>query len=78
MEKKIILVGGGGHALSLLEALPRAENVAGYLSLAPSQSMTVEWLGTDSDAPSFKNDHLSYCFCICRSASYEETSPADR
>ena len=58
MEKKIILVGGGGHALFLLEALPRAENVAGYLSLAPSQSMTVEWLGTDSDAPSFKNDHL--------------------
>ena len=33
MEKKIILVGGGGHALSLLEALPGLKTWPGIYPL---------------------------------------------
>lgn len=52
---KIILVGGGGHALSLLEAIPDLKKVAGYLSLSPSPAMNIDWLGDDSMASILKN-----------------------
>lgn len=53
MNQKIVLVGGGGHALSLLEAVPDPSSVAGYLDLKPVDSMTADYLGNDSDAPGF-------------------------
>lgn len=48
LQNKIILAGGGGHALSLLEAASPAD-FAGYLALAPSESMPLEWLGEDAE-----------------------------
>ncbi len=47
---KIVLVGAGGHALSLLEALPNPECVAGYTAPERSEAMDLDWLGTDDDA----------------------------
>lgn len=56
--EKTILVGGGGHALSLLEAMPDTAGFAGYLALRPSESMPLPWLGTDDMALQLKDDHL--------------------
>ena len=47
---KIVVIGGGGHALSLVEAIP-ATGFAGYLALAPSEKMELPWLGTDDELP---------------------------
>lgn len=47
-QKDIILIGGGGHALSVIEATS-PENFAGYLALQPSEDMELEWLGKDDD-----------------------------
>ena len=46
---KTILVGGGGHALSLLEILPDSRMIAGYADLRPSSIMRIPFLGTDDD-----------------------------
>ncbi len=57
-KNKIILAGGGGHALSLLEAAPLSD-FAGYLALAPSESMPLEWLGEDANlSPFVAKDYL--------------------
>lgn len=56
--KKIILAGGGGHALSLLEALPELENIEGYFALQPSEAMPVRWLGTDDSLPEWLESNL--------------------
>lgn len=64
-KKGIVLIGGGGHALSLLEAAPN-ENFAGYLSLKPSEEMDLKWLGTDEDFQPFNNGnylfHLAFIY----------------
>lgn len=44
---KIVLAGGGGHALSILEMSDPAD-FAGYIALCPSEAMPLEWLGNDS------------------------------
>ncbi len=44
-----MLLGGGGHALSLLEALPQGAEAIGYTALARSNGMPIAWLGTDDD-----------------------------
>lgn len=46
LKSKIILAGGGGHATSLLEA-SSVEDFAGYIALAPSDNIPLEWLGDD-------------------------------
>lgn len=56
-REKIILVGGGGHALSLLEALPQKARVAGYAALEPSQAMDLEWLGPDENVLAMAEGH---------------------
>lgn len=45
---RMIFAGGGGHALSLLEAMNDEKEVAGYLAPAPAETMPLEWLGDDS------------------------------
>ena len=45
--KEIILIGGGGHALSLLESLPEDLIGKGYTALSPSEKMPLPWLGDD-------------------------------
>lgn len=43
-----VLAGGGGHALSLMEAAGDDIRVVGYTALSESESMPVKWLGNDS------------------------------
>lgn len=47
--KKTILIGGGGHALSLLETLSDYSQIAGYADNQPSSLMPIPYLGTDED-----------------------------
>ena len=54
---KIVLAGGGGHALSLLEGAPDPDSIVGYTAPAPASGMPLEWLGDDSVAPILKKDH---------------------
>lgn len=49
-KRAIILCGGGGHALSVLEAVENPDDIAGYLALSESPLMQVKWLGDDSEA----------------------------
>ena len=46
---KTILVGGGGHALSLLETLSDYNQIAGYADMQPSSSMPIPYLGIDEE-----------------------------
>lgn len=46
---KTILVGGGGHALSLLETLSDYEYITGYADIKPSEQMPIPYLGNDED-----------------------------
>ena len=49
MAKHTALIGGGGHALSLLDILPSSAEVAGYVDLSPTPILegTVPYLGDD-------------------------------
>lgn len=47
---KTILAGGGGHALSLLEALPPEIEAIGYTAPVQSPAMPLKWLGDDTQA----------------------------
>lgn len=52
-HSKIILIGGGGHAHSIID-VAGSENIAGYVSPQPAESMApLAWLGNDN---SFIND----------------------
>lgn len=46
---KTILIGGGGHALSLLETLSDYNQIAGFADMQPSKDMPIPYLGTDAD-----------------------------
>lgn len=66
MTDKIILVGGGGHALSLLEAIPDPDAVAGYLDPNPSENMPLPYLGNDEAAHKYKEEgalfHIAFVY----------------
>ena len=47
-DEEVILVGAGGHALSLAEF--SADHIRGYIARESNPEMTGEWLGTDEDA----------------------------
>lgn len=49
MTTRIVLIGGGGHALSVMSMLPDGIEVAGYVDNKPVADMPVPYLGTDSD-----------------------------
>jgi len=55
-KDKIVLVGGGGHALSLLEAMDDIRVVRGYIALEESPVLPLEWLGDDFAAKALTND----------------------
>ena len=46
---KTILIGGGGHALSLLETLSDYNQIVGYADMQPSKDMPIPYLGKDAD-----------------------------
>lgn len=47
MSKKLILIGGGGHALSLLDIIPSSIVATGYVDSRPSGVISLPWLGDD-------------------------------
>lgn len=51
MARRTALIGGGGHALSLLDLLPSSAEVAGYVDLSPTPVMegAVPYLGSDDE-----------------------------
>ncbi len=56
-RERIVLAGGGGHALSLLEAASDPDSIVGYTAPGAATGMPLEWLGDDSVAPILKKDH---------------------
>ena len=61
---KTILIGGGGHAVSLLENF--RNEIAGYLALAPSNKLLLKWYGNDDYAANLIKDgfrfHVAYVY----------------
>lgn len=53
-----VLVGGGGHALSLLECAPDEMDFSGYLARSASDSMPLPWLGNDAAAQELASANL--------------------
>lgn len=49
MNKKLVLVGGGGHARSLLAVIDDDIPVAGYADVQPCADLDIPYLGTDSE-----------------------------
>lgn len=47
MSHKLALIGGGGHALSLIDILPSSLQVAGYVDFSPSGILPLKYLGDD-------------------------------
>lgn len=45
--KPVVLIGGGGHARSILAMLPPHIQVAGYTALKPQPDIDIQWLGDD-------------------------------
>lgn len=49
MKKEVVLIGAGGHARSVMAAMPSDLFVAGYVDNAAIGSMDIDWLGADDD-----------------------------
>lgn len=47
--KPVVIIGGGGHARSVLSMLGDTDCIVGYADAAPSESIDVAYLGTDKD-----------------------------
>lgn len=47
MPRPIVLIGGGGHALSVVEAIGHDRHIIGYVDLAESEAMAIPYLGND-------------------------------
>lgn len=45
--KPIVFIGGGGHAMSVLNAMSDIERVVGYADLRVNETMHIQYLGTD-------------------------------
>ncbi len=47
--KPIVIIGGGGHAQSMVAMLESSVELAGYADNKPNEAMPVEYLGIDDD-----------------------------
>lgn len=47
--KKVILIGGGGHAMSVLELVGDMRIFAGYADMIPNEQLPIPFLGTDNE-----------------------------
>ena len=47
INKKVILIGGGGHALSLLEMMNNFSMIEGYADIKPNSLLPLDYLGDD-------------------------------
>lgn len=66
-QKKIIFAGGGGHALSLAEAVSDPSIIEGYTSLSVSPKMTGRHVGDDADGVALVSSgdylfHIAYVY----------------
>lgn len=65
-DRRIILAGGGGHALSLIEAAPADCVFGGYLAPEPSCAFPLPYLGDDSAASALAEQgylfHVSFIY----------------
>ena len=57
--KKIILLGGGGHAVSCIDLLSNSKEfkIAGYVALSENKNLNLKYLGKDSDLINIKNKY---------------------
>lgn len=44
---RFAIIGGGGHAVSVLGMIPDGYEAAGYVDTVPSESFPLQWLGDD-------------------------------
>lgn len=60
----MILVGAGGHALSIAEFAK--DKISGYLAKSSNPELPGKWIGDDSEAPALAKDgclfHISYIY----------------
>lgn len=63
-EREVILIGAGGHALSLVEFA--GEAIKGYIANEPNDIIPFPWLGKDEDAPALRDKggafHIAYVY----------------
>lgn len=64
MREEVILIGGGGHALSLAESV--LFPLKGYMAMSKSESLPHPWLGNDSEAPIYIKEgypfHMAFVY----------------
>ena len=51
---RVAIIGGGGHALSVLGMIPTGLEAAGYVDVSPSDAFDLKWLGDDE---AFQSSH---------------------
>lgn len=62
-RQPLVLIGGGGHALSLMEAMPDCLRPEGYTALGANSKMSLPWLGDDQ---TFRDTYgPEYAFMTC-------------
>lgn len=65
--KPIIFIGGGGHAQSVLCAMPKFTNVAGYADVHANDKLAITYLGPDAEvlkqyAPNEYDVHVTFVY----------------
>lgn len=65
--KPIILIGGGGHAQSVLNAMSNQTNIVGYADLITNEKLGITYLGNDDKvisafSPSEYDVHISFVY----------------
>lgn len=65
--KPIIFIGGGGHAQSVLCAMPNSTNVAGYADVHVNDKLAIAYLGSDEEvlkhyAPNEYDVHMTFVY----------------
>lgn len=63
--KKTILIGGGGHALSLLEMVEDINQITGYSDFTVCKEMPIPYLGTDEDIlKNYSTNEYNVCISV--------------
>jgi len=65
--KPIILIGGGGHAQSVLSAMSNQTNIIGYADLQANEKLGITYLGTDDKvistlSPNDYDVHITFVY----------------
>lgn len=65
--KPIIFIGGGGHAQSVLCAMPKSTSVAGYADVHANEKLAIAYLGSDEEvlkqyAPNEYDVHVTFVY----------------